>query len=260
MKYAAKALVLHLRGTHISDLPWDYLRQSRRVSLSLANLFPRLSYPVVRQIGAEHHEALFAAQAKHASQALGESATKEFVLNHIFKISPHLISRPEDLWRELLRLHYRDAGLPPVLADHVAHVLGDHAAFKELPISELFASKGTLLRVVQNAWYRYLSRLGLTGTRTGEPTPADFFAQADVPFEHPDVRVLVDLMFLEGLLHPLAVQGAAVSIPEWAKVGIVQDPLALRNLVAGGHQGHSSVAANAGIVLPRLGQLVPPIR
>ena len=90
----AKSMVLHLRGTSINDLPWDYLRQARRVSLSLANLFPRLSYPVVRQIGAEHHEALFAAQAKHASQTLGESATKEFVLTHIFKISPHLISRP----------------------------------------------------------------------------------------------------------------------------------------------------------------------
>jgi hypothetical protein len=58
-----------------------------------------------------------------------------------------------------------------------------------------------------------------------------------VPFEHPDVRVIVDSMFLDGLLHPLAVQGAAVSIPEWAKVGIVQDPLALRNLVAEGIKG-----------------------
>ncbi len=233
----AKALVLHLRDTSISDLPWDYLRQARRVSLSLANLFPMLSYPVVRQIGAEHHEALFAAQAKHASQTLGESATKEFILTHIFKISPHLISRPEDLWRELLRSHYRNSGLPLVLADHVAHVLGDHAAFKYLPINELFASKGTLLRVVQDAWYGYLTRLGLTGTRTSEPTPADFFAKVDVPFEHPDVRVLVDSMFLDGLLQPLAVQGAAVSIPEWAKVGIIQDPLALRNLVVEGIKG-----------------------
>lgn len=233
----AKALVLHLRGTNISDLPWDYLRQARRVSLGLANLFPKLSYPVVRQIGAEHHEALFAAQAKHASQALGESATKEFVLTHIFKISPHLISRPEDLWRELLRLHYRDSGLPLVLADHVAHVLGDHAAFKELPISELFASKSTLLRVVQDAWYRYLSRLGLTGTRTGEPTPADSLAKANVPFEHPDVRVIIDSMFLDGLLHPLAVQDSTVIVPGWAKVGIVQDPLARRNLVAEGIKG-----------------------
>ena len=233
----AKALVLHLRSTDTSDLPWDYLKQARSVSLSLANLFPRLSYPVIRQIGAEHHEALFAAQAKHASQALGESATKEFVLTHIFKISPHLISRSEDLWHVLLKLHYRESGLPLVLADHVAHVLYDHAAFKALPISELFASKSTLLRIVQDAWYSYLSRLGLTGTRTGEFTPEDFSAKVDVPFEHPDVRVMVDSMFLDGLLHPLAVQGSAVNIPEWAKVGIVQDPLALRNLVADGIKG-----------------------
>lgn len=233
----AKALVLHLRGTDINNLPWDYLTLARSVSLSLANLFPRLSYPVVRQIGAEHHEALFAAQAKHASQTLGESATKEFVLTHIFKISPHLISRPEDLWHVLLKLHYRESGLPLVLADHVAHVLCDHAAFKALPISELFASKSTLLRVVQNAWYRYLSHLGLTGIRTGESTPEDFSAKIDVPFEHPDVRVMVDSMFLDGLLHPLAVQGSAINIPEWAKVGIVQDPLALRNLVADGIKG-----------------------
>jgi hypothetical protein len=233
----AKALVLHLRGTDINNLPWDYLKLARSVSLSLANLFPRLSYPVVRQIGAEHHEALFAAQAKHASQSLGESATKEFVLTHIFKISPHLISRPEDLWHVLLKLHYRESGLPLVLADHVAHVLFDHAAFKGLPISELFASKSTLLRIVQDAWYRYLSRLGLTGTRTGEFSPEDFSAMVDVPFEHPDVRVMVDSMFLDGLLHPLAVQDSAVNIPDWAKVGIVQDPLALRNLVADGIKG-----------------------
>jgi hypothetical protein len=187
----------------------------------LANLFPRLSYSVVRQIGAEHHEALFAAQAKHASQALGESATKEFVLTHIFKISPHLISRPEDLWRELLRLHYRDAALPLVLAEHVSHVLGDQVAFKDLPISELFASKSTLLRVVQDAWFRYLSCMGLTGIRIAEPTPIELTVSVDVPFEHPDVRVLIDSMFLDGLLHPLA----------------VQDPLALRNLVAEGIKG-----------------------
>lgn len=233
----AKALVLHLRSTDTSDLPWDYLKLARSVHLSLANLFPRLSYSVVRQISAEHHETLFAAQSKHASQAMGESATKDFVLTHIFKISPHLISRPEDLWHILLKLHYRESGLPLVLADHVAHVLFDNSSFNGLPISGLFASKSALLRFVQDAWYRYLSRIGLTGTRTGESAPEDISAKVDVPFDHPDVRAMVDSMFLDGLLHPLAVQGSAVDIPEWAKVGIVQDPLALGNLVAEGVNG-----------------------
>lgn len=230
----AKALVLHLRSNDIGDLPWDYLSQGRRVSLSLANLFPKLSYGVVRQLGAEHHEALFTAQANYAPQALGESATKEFILTHIFRISPHLISRPEDLWRELLRLHYRDAGLPAMLAEHVAMVLGAHAAFNGLPIGALFCSRSTLLRVVQDAWYRCLCRLGVIGTRIAEPMPRELVAQADVPFEHPDVRVIIDTMFLAGLLHPLVVQDLPPSIPDWAKVGIVQDPLALRNLVADG--------------------------
>lgn len=229
-----RALILHLRGNNVGDLPWDYLSRARRVSVSLANLFPKLSYTVVRQIGPEHHEVLYVAQARHAAQDLGETATKEFILTHIFRISPHLISRPEDLWRELLRLHYRGEALPPILGDHVAHVLGGIPAFKPLPLSELFCSKATLLRVVQEAWYRYLSDRGVDGTRAGEPPAPDLVGKLELPFEHPDVRVIVDSMFLDGLLHPLAVKGALPRLPEWTKVGIVQDPLALRNLVADG--------------------------
>lgn len=230
----SKALVLHLRGSSTGDLPWDYLSQARQVSVSLANLFPKLSYSVVRQLGPDQHEALFDAHAKHASQAMGESSTKEFILTHIYKISPHLIARPEDLWRELLRLHYRDAALPAVLAEHVAGVLSEITALKPLPLRQLFESKPALLRTVQDAWYRYLSSHGVTGTRIGEPSPAELQLRVEIPFEHPDVRVWIDSMFLDGLLHPLSVQGMPTSIPEWAKVGVVQDPLALRTLVAEG--------------------------
>ncbi len=38
----AEALVLHRRSGAVDDLPWDYLRDGRRVSLSLADLFPKL--------------------------------------------------------------------------------------------------------------------------------------------------------------------------------------------------------------------------
>lgn len=233
----AKALILQLRSRTTGELPWDYLRRARRVSLSLADLFPKLSYSVIRQIPLEHYDVLYTSEARYAMQILGESATKEFVLTHIFKLSPHLISRPEDLWRELLRLHYRDAALPPVLADHVAEVLSDVPAFKALPLEAMFVSKATLLRVVQDAWYLYLSARGITGTRIGESLPTDFAGKAEIPFEHPDVRAIVDSMFLEGLLHPLSVTGGQPSVPDWAKVGIVRDPLTLRNLVDEGIKG-----------------------
>ncbi len=233
----AKALILQLRSMTTGELPWDYLRRARRVSLSLADLFSKLSYSVIRQIPLEHYDVLYTSQARYATQTLGESATKEFVLTHIFKLSPHLISRPEDLWRELLRLHYRDAALPPVLADHVAEVLSDVPAFKALPLEAMFVSKATMLRVVQDAWYFYLSARGITGTRIGESLAVDFAGKAEIPFEHPDVRAIVDSMFLEGLLHPLSVTGGQPSVPDWAKVGIVRDPLTLRNLVDEGIKG-----------------------
>lgn len=230
----SRALILHLHGTNVSDLPWDYLRQARKLSLSLAELFPKLSYAVLRQLGSEMLPALFEAQARHAHQSLGEAATKEFVLTHIFRISPHLITRPEDFWRELLRLHYRDAAMPSVLAQYIGQVVGERTTFTGIPVADLFSQKSFALRVVQDAWYRYLTKLGLTGTRTGEPEPPDYVPKLDIPFDQHDIRVIVDSMFLDGTLHPLVVQGVPATLPEWVKAGVVQDPASMRNLVCDG--------------------------
>ena len=234
----ADALVLHLRSADPHRLPWDYLHQARMVHMSLAHLFPRLSYGVVRQMPAEHLGKLFEAHAKHAPQALGEAATKDFILTHIFRISPHLIAQPEDLWRELLRLHHRDAALPPVLAEHVDQILSLDEAFKGLPIRALFSSKATLLRLVQDAWYRYLNAQGITGSRIAESRPPDHAPriELEIPFDHPDIRALIGLMFLDGTLHPLAVQQMPGNLPDWIGAGIVKDPAALRNLVRDGLQ------------------------
>jgi len=234
----AQALILHLRSAEPDTLPWDYLRQARTVHLSLANLFPRLSYGVVRQIAAEHRGKLFKAQARHASQTLGETATKDFILTHIFRIGPHLISRLEDLWRELLRLQGQDAALPALLADHVDGILQAQPRFRGLPIRELLASKGALLGVVQDAWERFLKAKGITGTRIAEPSPdpapGGDPARIEIPFDHPDIRGLVASMFLDGTLHPLAVASMPTDLPDWMTVGIVKDPAALRNLVQDG--------------------------
>ena len=230
----ANALILHFKGTNVSDLPWDYVRYGRRVSLGLADLFSKLSYGVVRQIGIEHLESLFDAQSRHATQSLGEAATKDFILTHIYRFSPYLISRPEDLWRELLRLHYRDAALPLILANHVAGILVGTGALKGLPISDLFSSKSRVLRMVQASWRQFLAEYGVTGTPVPEITMPENEAVPTIPFEHPDVRALVACMFLDGDLQPLQTDEYQAPIPDWAKVGIIKDPNALEKLVVDG--------------------------
>lgn len=230
---AASALILHTRSKDIAALPWDYLQRSRQVDLSLADLFSRFSYAVVRQIDSTQRAALYDAHERHSTQTLGDAATREFVLLHIFRLSPHLISRVEDLWREVLRLHFRTDGLPIVFAAHIAQVLSEAASLKRLPISELFASKSVMLKCVQDAWSRYVEGYGLTGSRVGEESLISPDG-IDIPFDHPDIRVYIDSMFLDGSLHPLVVSGPTVQLPEWAKPGVIEDPFAMRNLVAKG--------------------------
>ena len=230
---SAKALVLQLRGTDLNALPWDYVRVGRKASLGLADLFPKLSYGVIRHIDSEHHEALFEAHNRHATQLLGEGATKDFILTHIFRISPYLLNRAEDFWRELLRLHYRGSGLPPLLADHVGGIVADNPDLKDLPVAELLSSKSFTLRVLQDSWDQFLAQHGVRSQRSAD-TDRDDARAFSIPFDHPDVRVVVDNMFFEGTLQPVAIEGSSSGLPAWAKVGLKSDAKALGDLVAEG--------------------------
>ena len=230
---SAKALVLQLRGTDLNALPWDYVCKGREVSLGLADLFPKLSYGVIRHIDSEHHEALFEAHNRHVTQPLGEGETKDFILTHIFHISPYLLNRTEDFWRELLHLHYRGSGLPPLLADHVGGILANNPYLKDLPVAELLSSKSFALRVLQDSWDQFLVQHGLRSQRLPDANRDNAHAFF-IPFDHPDVRVVVDKMFFEGTLQPVDIEGSPSNLPVWAKIGLKSDANALVDLVSEG--------------------------
>src|SRR5450759_2639139 len=158
----ARSLVLHLRGTNINDLPWDYLRQARKVSLSLADLFPKLSYSVVQQIGAEYLEQLFEAHEIELQSVRGESETKDFILEYVFQLSPRTSIRTDaDLWHQLLRLHFGNREIPAVLAQRVAQVVHGKGLLPNKPVDTWIISKSIFLHVVQVAWYRYFEKRGI---------------------------------------------------------------------------------------------------
>lgn len=268
---SAKALVLQLRGIDLNSLPWDYVREGRKVSLGLADLFPKLSYGVIRHIDSEHHEALFQAHNKHATQPLGEGTTKDFILTHIFRVSPYLLNRAEDFWRELLHLHYRGSGLPPLLADHVGGILFDNAEFKDLPVASLLSSKSFTLRVLQDSWDRFLAQHGVPSQRPLDKDQ-DGGHVFSIPFDHPDVRVIIDNMFLEGTLQPVSIEGSPSALPAWARVGLKGDTDALAELVAEGtkrigaqlpgkdssHRDWSDFARRMGEIVYRFNSLSAP--
>lgn len=228
-----KALILQYSGTDLNILPWDYLQHARRVDLSLADLMPKLNASVIRQVDSAYLETLFEAHNSFASQVLGESLTKEFLLTHLFEISPHLLRKPETFWREAFGLLYRGVVLPPILAQHVAKILSD-TVVGHLPIEDFLSSKTTMVRAIQSAWGRFLEEQGVEIDPSDRDTASEVVTGVEIPFEHADIRVIVDTLFLEGALQPVNVRTAPTTLPDWIKLGAIQSSTNLRDLVSGG--------------------------
>lgn len=220
------SVVVHWRGADPSDLPWDIGHFGRVVSVALAQLFPRLAYTVVKQVEPENLAVLLEAHDTELHGVRGENESKDFILERVYQFSPRSGIRTEsDFWRDVLRMHFADRSLPQMFAHHAAEIIQSKGVLLDQPVATWLASRSALLRVVQDAWQRYLVSLGMDDTHVGEAPPTDYVAMLNIPFEHSDVQSVVDSMFLNGSLHPIAVQKVPVGVPGWIKAGIVQDPV-----------------------------------
>ena len=222
-------VVLRSPDSDLSALPFDLLQTGRRLSFNLGDIFPHLSYPVVAAVDRSDLDALYEAQKTHAPGQLGDNATKEFVLRHVFEIAPELIKHPADLLRMLLRRHYCGQRIPPILDDRLIQLLRQKQAFVDWPLPTLVPDKEAFFAFLQERWPVFLDRQAATepaGVKEGHDaygltTPGP----ADLPFDHHDVRVYIDNLFTEGLLHPVAHARTAELAKTWARIGLRTDPV-----------------------------------
>jgi len=224
----AQALIVHRRSDSADLLPWDIVQHAHpAVRLILAELFPRLAYHAVRQVEPSMLAGLFDAHQAELQSVRGEGESKDFILEHVWQLAPRSIRTPVDFWREALRLHFAGRALPEPLAEHMAGILHDKNLFAGQPLAQWLSSRSALLRVVQDAWVRYLETWALHGRRVAEAAPSyganPAHTPIDIPFDHTDIRAIIDSMFLDGSLHPLAVSDIPAATPGWMRAGIVED-------------------------------------
>lgn len=226
------ALVVVLRGEahDLDSLPYDLLRNGRKLSFGLASLFPNLSYPVVAALARPDLDVLYAAQAGRLQKRLGENETKDFVLRHVFGIVPDLIQEPSDLLRVLLRRHYTKRGMPEVLDDRLLQLLRRTGRFSDWPLKEMIPDANAFLSFLQERWPIFLDRIARSeGYEVKETTAAYEVKKAgprEIPFDNADVRVHIDNLFLEGLLRPVPYPEANHFSGRWIAAGLEIDPKA----------------------------------
>ena len=197
-------VVLHSGTSDLGCLPYDLLQAGRRLSFNLGEIFPNLSYPVVAALDRGDLDALYEAQKRHAPGVLGDNATKEFVLRHVFEITPQLVRTPADLLRVLLRRHYRKQRIPPLLDERFIQVLRHQSIFEEWPLESIIPDREVFFSFLQERWPIFLNRSARqesSGVREHEePFGFELPGPSDLSFDHDDVRVYIDNLFLEGLL------------------------------------------------------------
>lgn len=224
-------VVLRAPDADLEALPFDLLRAGRRLAFSLGGLFPNLSYPVVAALDRGDLDALYSAQAQHGPGHMGDNATKDFVLRHVFGVAPELVKEPPDLLRVLLRRHYRSERVPRILDDRLVWVIRRNPRFADWPLEEIVPKRESFLLFLQERWRHFLNRLLGAADRVGEPIDAHALKLSgpqDLPFEHDDVKAYVDNLFTEGLLEAVSHPEAGRFAGQWAAVGVRIDPAADR--------------------------------
>jgi len=226
-------VVLRSQASDLASLPYDLLQAGRRLSFNLGDIFPSLSYPVLSAMSRGDLDALFDAQQRHTPGVLGDNATKEFALRHVFEIASELIKQPADLLRVLLRRHYRAQRIPSILDERFIQLLRATSHFDNWPLETLVSSREAFFAFLQERWPIFLSHLATKGESTvrevGSPFHLSIEGPVDLPFDHQDVRVYIDSLFLEGLLHPVSHPQSASLAQTWTSIGVCVDQTADRN-------------------------------
>jgi len=229
-------VVLRTNQQDVEDLPYDLLQEARRdnrvLRFNIAELFPQLVPSVVRSLDRRWFDALWRAVQEHQPGQLGDQQTRDFVLRHVFEVIPELIKSPPHLLRVLLERHYKGIVAPRAIDEFLIARLRATGTWDEWPLERIIPDRDAFLAFLQERWPRFLAKVG---TQSGGPdhvaAPEVGYGMRvqgplDLPFEHDDVRVYIDNLFVEGLLSPVA---APDDLPRgWWSFGVAQaDPAAL---------------------------------
>lgn len=241
----APQLIVHVRGgvAEARALPYDVLAAGRLLELSLHELFPGLDADVIAQLDPGDLDRLEDAIGVHRPSRLSDAATRDFVLRHVFGIVPEAAMNEHQLLRALLAHHFPARRLPPLLTQRWLQLLRQQGRFPGWPLEEILPDRDAFLQFLQERWPvfvqdwldRHLHDLPSAERPAVREAVRPRWPKGQVlPFGHPDVRVYMDNLFVEGVLRPVGVSHPDVitRFPEvrdsWMALGLRLEPRVVR--------------------------------
>lgn len=225
----SKTLVISLNKNSSSarELPFDIYNNAKIVSLSLRDSFPDICSDVLNQLESEELDILYKALIEYTPGQLGNIASLDFVLRHVYQVAPEIVKTSSDLLRILLSLNYRDIALPQILRDRLISIFKKRKEFTDWPLIEILSNKKSFYDFLQNKWSDYVQTIvkeknESRGQFTNELIHHNTILEDRtlLPFGHDDVRIYIKNCFTEGLLKPIAVSNPEILKDHWCLIGV----------------------------------------
>ncbi len=214
-------VILRLQDAELEALPYDLLQAGRKLSFNLGDIFPNMSYPVVEQLERSLLDSLFDAQKKTSPDRLGDNATKDFILRHVFGVAAELISTEVELLHFLLRLHYGNTAIPPMLTSRLIKVLKNSGSFKGWSLSKIILDAEQFFTFIQERWPIFLKNIKQSNqVKEDSAFGLKVEGPVNLPFDHEDIRVYLDNLFVEGKLTPVDLPDIEIDKDSWILSGV----------------------------------------
>ena len=225
--WTSVVVTMNAPSSDFNLLPYDVLAlaraDNRMMSFGLADLFPGLAPGIVASLDRAGRDTLARAMAGERTGQMGEGASIDFVLRHVYGVLPEQIREPAGLLRLLLQRHYHERVWPPVVDEHLLRLLRQEHAWQDWPLEDILPDRSAFLAFLQERWPRFLQRAIAPEDQLGEVELAygwRFQGAGDLPFDAPGVKEVLDNLFTEGLLAPVKFERPEALSAAWMLAGV----------------------------------------
>lgn len=200
------------------DVLWHARQADRVISISFGELFKGLAVDVLAELDKADLDALWLVRKSVGNDVFGGNQTRDYVLRAVFKLSPEITTSVEELLGQICRLHYAGRRVPATLAARFETVAKQSGRFTDWPLASLVASAEMFFVFLQERWARHLGHIRPDSGESSHPLTVP--GPADLPFNSPEVRLVIDNLFVEGRLQPVRVDDSAAFEGRWEQIGV----------------------------------------
>ena len=214
-------LIFHGDGSAMDLLPFDILSKGEKCFFGLSQLFPFLSRPILAHVDWAILDRLYDDKLCNKKERLGDKATQDYILQYGYHINTDAVLDETALLRLLIGLHYKGNHLPTILTERLVESFQKKNLFSDWPLDEILYDANAFFDFLQEQWPLFLNQeLKRPGKEKLMESQLKYPRSNILPFDHDDIRIYMDNLFMEGYLKPVSWGDDSEQVIKWYRCGI----------------------------------------